>query len=180
MKLWGGRFESGPSEVFERFSGSLDFDKRLVDADCRGSQAFARALERVGILTAAECGTLVAAFEEIRTCTQQPGFFDGATDEDIHTLVIRKLKERVGALSDKIHTGHSRNEQVSMDIRLWLRQEIDSILHRLTIAMDALLKMAHKYPEAIVPGYTHLRPAQAVLWPHYPLAYFEMFRRDYE
>jgi argininosuccinate lyase len=184
MKLWGGRFETGPSEVFERFSGSLHFDKRLLDADCRGSQAFARALQQVGIVTAGECSTLVAAFEQIRAEAQQPGFFDGtpdgAADEDVHTLVIRKLKDRVGALADKIHTGRSRNEQVSLDVRLWLRDEIDSILRQLALTMGALLAMARKYPDALVPGYTHLRRAQAVLWPHYLLAYFEMFARDRE
>jgi argininosuccinate lyase len=180
MKLWGGRFETGPSEIFERFSGSLYFDKRLLDADCRGSQAFARALQQVGIVTAEECAELVSAFEQIRTEARQPGFFDGASDEDVHTLVIRKLKERVGALADKIHTGRSRNEQVSLDIRLWLREEIDSILHQLTLTLGALLRMARKYPDALVPGYTHLRRAQAVLWTHYLLAYFEMFARDRE
>ncbi|HUJ51063.1 MAG TPA: lyase family protein, partial [Bryobacteraceae bacterium] len=123
MKLWGGRFEAGPSEVFERFSGSLHFDRRLLDADCRGSQAFARALERVGIVTPAECATLVTAFDAIREAAKSPGFFDGAADEDVHTVVIRKLKEQVGALADKIHTGRSRNEQVSLDVRLWLRDE---------------------------------------------------------
>jgi argininosuccinate lyase len=180
MKLWGGRFEGGPSEVFERFSGSLHFDKRLIDADCRGSQAFARALQRVGILSEAECASLIAAFEKIRAEAQQPAFFDGATDEDVHTLVIRKLKDHAGGLADKIHTGRSRNEQVSLDIRLWLREEIDSILYRLTGVMAALVAMARKYPHAVVPGYTHVRRAQAVLWAHYLLAYFEMFARDAE
>ncbi|MBZ5606725.1 MAG: argininosuccinate lyase [Acidobacteriia bacterium] len=180
MKLWGGRFEGGPSEVFERFSGSLHFDRRLLDVDCRGSQAYARALERVGILTATECAALVKAFDEIRAAARQPGFFDGATDEDVHTLVIRKLKERTGELADKIHTGRSRNEQVSLDVRLWLREEIDSILERLTRVMSALLTMARKYPHAVVPGYTHTRRAQPVLWPHYLLAHFEMFARDHE
>jgi argininosuccinate lyase len=180
MKLWGGRFETGPSEIFERFSGSLHFDKRLLDSDCRGSQAFARALQHVGIVTAEESAKLVDAFEQIRLDAKQPGFFDGASDEDVHTLVIRKLKERVGALADKIHTGRSRNEQVSLDIRLWLRDEMDSILHQLALTMGALLAMARKYPDALVPGYTHLRRAQAVLWPHYLLAYFEMFARDRE
>src|SRR6202162_867340 len=180
MKLWGGRFETGPSEIFERFSGSLYFDKRLLDADCRGSQAFAGALQQVGIVTAEECAELVSAFEQIRMEARQPGFFDGASDEDVHTLVIRKLKERVGALADKIHTGRSRNEQVSLDIRLWLREEIDSILHQLALTTAALLRMARKYPDALVPGYTHLRRAQPVLWPHYLLAYFEMFARDRE
>ncbi|MGI8745497.1 MAG: argininosuccinate lyase [Bryobacteraceae bacterium] len=180
MKLWGGRFETGPSEIFERFSESLSFDKRLVDVDCRGSQAFARALEQVGVLTPAERNTIVDAFEQIRQETRQPGFFDGASDEDVHTLVIRKLGERVGCLADKIHTGRSRNEQVSLDIRLWLREEIDAIHERLLDVRRALLTIAREYPAAVVPGYTHTRRAQAVLWPHYILAYFEMFERDSE
>src|SRR6185295_5450007 len=119
MKLWGGRFEEGPSEVFERFSGSLHFDRRLIDADIRGSQAFARALEGVGILTAAERAELVSAFDAIGKDAKGADFFDGAHqehDEDVHTLVIRKLKERAGGLADKIHTGRSRNEQVSLDV----------------------------------------------------------------
>src|SRR3981081_2201712 len=157
MKLWGGRFESGPSEVFERFSGSLHFDKRLIDADCRGSQAFARALTRVGILTDAECGQLVQAFDEIREEARQPGFFEGATDEDVHTLVIRTLKDRVGALADKIHTGRSRNEQVSLERRLVVREDTYLICKMLADVMVALLKMAHEYPVAVVPGYTHTR-----------------------
>jgi argininosuccinate lyase len=120
----------------------------------------------------------VDAFEQIRADAAQPDFFENATDEDVHTLVIRKLKERSGALADKIHTGRSRNEQVSLDIRLWLREEIDTILDRLTGVMGALLQMARKYSDAIVPGYTHVRRAQAVLWPHYLLSYFEMLARD--
>src|SRR5690349_25117484 len=107
MKLWGGRFESGPGEVFERFSGSLDFDRRLIECDIRGSQAFARALERVGILTADERSQIVAAFDSIRAEAGSPQFYQGATDEDVHTLVIRKLKEKAGKVADKIHTGRS-------------------------------------------------------------------------
>jgi argininosuccinate lyase len=180
MKLWGGRFEAGPSEVFERFSGSLHFDKKLLDADCRGSQAFARALQRAAILTADECEQLVLAFEQIRTEARDPKFLAGATDEDVHTFVIRKLKDRVGGLADKIHTGRSRNEQVSLDVRLWLREHIDVDLALLVNLMGSLVEMARKYPHAIVPGYTHLRRAQAVPWAHYLLAYFEMFARDHE
>jgi argininosuccinate lyase len=180
MKLWGGRFASGPSEVFEQFSGSLHFDKKLLDADCRGSQAFARALERAGILTADERERLVAAFEQIRTDARDPKFLEGATDEDVHTFVIGKLKERAGGLADKIHTGRSRNEQVSLDVRLWLREQIDIDLALLVNLMATLTGMARKYPHAIVPGYTHLRRAQAVPWTHYLLAYFEMFARDHE
>ena len=180
MKLWGGRFETGPSEVFERFSQSLHFDRRLIGADIRGSQAFARALEQVGILTADERGRIVDAFETIGSDARDPAFFDGATDEDIHTLVIRKLKERAGAVADKIHTGRSRNEQVSLDVRLWVRDECDRVRQLLAELAESLLHLAERYPNAIVPGYTHLRRAQAVLWPHYLLAYFEMLGRDSE
>ena len=131
MKLWGGRFEAGPSEVFERFSGSLHFDKRLFDVDIRGSIAYAGALERVGILTAQERDELAAAFQAIQKESAAPAFWQGADDEDVHTLVIRKLKERAGTLADKIHTGRSRNDQVSLDIRLWLREEIDADFERI-------------------------------------------------
>src|ERR1051325_4793635 len=180
MKLWGGRFETGPSEVFERFSGALDFDRRLVSADIRGSQAFARALERVGILTADERARIVEAFDAMALEAATPAFFENAADEDVHTLVIRKLKERAGAVADKIHTGRSRNEQVSLDIRLWLREECDAIRARLAGLMESLVALANRYPDAVTPGYTHMRRAQAVLWPHYLLAYFEMFARDFE
>src|ERR1051326_8232737 len=180
MRLWGGRFESGSSQLFERFSGSLDFDRRLVEVDIRGSKAFARALERVGILTMDERAQIVAAFEEMLSETASPSFFEGATDEDVHTLVIRKLKEKAGPVADKIHTGRSRNEQVSLDTRLWLREECDHVRGLLAGVMQALLTQAEAAPDAVVPGYTHLRRAQAVLWPHYLLAYFEMFARDWE
>jgi argininosuccinate lyase len=179
-KLWGGRFETGPSEVFEQFSGSLHFDRKLVFADVQGSQAFARALARTGILTAPECDQLVAAFAEIGQEAQNPQYLAGADDEDIHTFVIRKLKDKVGALAGKIHTGRSRNEQVSLDVRMYLRASSETLLTQLTELMAALLDLAHKYTDAVIPGYTHLRRAQAVLWPHYLLAYFEMFSRDFE
>jgi argininosuccinate lyase len=180
MKLWGGRLEAGPSEVFERFSGSLHFDRRLIHADIQGSQAFARALESVGILQASERAELVSAFEQLDAEARKPEFYDGAADEDVHTLVIRKLNEKVGALSEKIHTGRSRNEQVSLDVRLWLRGEIDRASELLAGLMQALLDCARRDPAAVVPGYTHLRRAQPVLWAHYLLAYFEMLARDHE
>jgi len=180
MALWGGRFETGPSAVFEQFSGSLHFDGKLIFADVQGSQAFARALERTGILTQAECDQIVAAFDSIAHEALHPEYLRGATDEDIHTFVIRQLRAKVGAPADKIHTGRSRNEQVSLDVRLYLRASAETILEQLTQLMAALLTLAEKYPDAVIPGYTHLRRAQAVLWPHYLLAYFEMLARDFE
>jgi argininosuccinate lyase len=180
MKLWGGRFEAGPSETFERFSGSLHFDKRLLEVDIRGSQAYARALERVGVLTPGERSVINESFEQILAESRGTSFFDGATDEDVHTLVIRKLKERAGPVADKIHTGRSRNEQVSLDMRLWLREECDRARTLIVELAESLLNLAERYRDAVVPGYTHLRRAQAVLWPHYLLAYFEMLARDSE
>lgn len=180
MKLWGGRFETGPSEVFERFSGSLHFDRKLVAVDIRGSQAFARALERVGILSSEERAGLVKAFDELLSESSSPSFYEGATDEDVHTLVIRKLKEKTGGLADKIHTGRSRNEQVSLDVRLWMRGEIDQCRVLMVEFLGSLLTLARTYQNAVIPGYTHLRRAQPVLWSHYCLAYFEMFSRDLE
>lgn len=174
-KLWGGRFETGPSAIFERFSGSLHFDRRLFDADIRGSQAYARALAHAGILTADEAETLVSALAAV----PREGLAN-ATDEDVHTYVIRHLKQIAGPLADKMHTGRSRNEQVSLDTRLWLREEIDRALHLLRDLQTALLDLAAQAPEAIICGYTHLRRAQPVLWAHYLLAYFEMFDRDRE
>jgi argininosuccinate lyase len=180
MKLWGGRFEAGPSEVFETFSGSLHFDRKLIFADVEGSQAFARALRAQGILTDEECQKLIHAFAEIGEEAKDPKYLEGSNDEDVHTFVIRKLGEKVGGLSAKIHTGRSRNEQVSLDVRLYLRAAVDTLLDDIADLLEALLALGDKYPDAVVPGYTHLRRAQAVLWQHYLLAYFEMFARDAE
>ena len=178
MKLWGGRFEQGPAELFEEFSGSLSFDRKLLEADILGSKAFASALEKVGIFTAREQERVHQSFDAILKDSHTPGFFDGADDEDIHTFVIRKLGEKAGGLADKIHTGRSRNEQVATDFRLWVKTEIKTIEDLLSGLMRSLVEFAKREPEALLPGYTHLRRAQPVLWAHYLLAYFEMLSRD--
>ena len=180
MKLWGGRFEHGPAELFEQFSGSLDFDRRLLEADILGSKAFASALASVGILTCEEREIVHRAFDEILSEAREADMFGEAEDEDIHTFVIRKLDEKAGALSQKIHTGRSRNEQVATDFRLWMKTEINAIQELLVGLMGVLLDFAMREPDALLPGYTHLRRAQPVLWAHYLLAYFEMFARDWQ
>jgi len=180
MKLWGGRFEQGPAELFEQFSGSLDFDRKLLEADVIGSKAFASALTRVGIYTPEERDTVHRAFDQIIEESKSGDIFAGANDEDIHTFVIRKLGEKAGPLADKIHTGRSRNEQVATDFRLWTRTEIRAVQHLLTDLMTALVDFAKREPDALLPGYTHLRRAQPVMWAHYLLAYFEMFARDWQ
>jgi argininosuccinate lyase len=181
LKLWGGVFAEGPSAVFDQFGRSLDYDKALIDVDLRGSMAHARGLQTIGILTVEERDQLLTALEAMRGEAAQPGFFENATEEDVHTVVIRKLKDRVGKdLADKIHTGRSRNDQVSLDVRLWLRETIDQARQGLTTLMRDLLDLADRHPDALIPGYTHTRRAQPVLWPHYILAYFEMFARDWD
>jgi argininosuccinate lyase len=176
MKLWGGRFEKPPSEVFERFSGSLHYDYRLFDADIRGSRAWAAELERLGVLTAGERDQLQRALDQLAAEGPDPQ----APDEDVHTQVIRRLKEKAGAAADKIHTGRSRNDQVALDLRLWIRDTIRRLEVRLADLQDALLDLAGRDTAAVLPGYTHLRRAQPVLWVHYLLAWFEMFGRDVE
>lgn len=179
MKLWGGRFESGPAELFERYSGSLHFDRRLFEADVLGSKAYASALERVGILTPEERAAIHAAFDRMLEEAGGDGYFD-ADDEDVHTFVIRRLGEAVGPLAEKIHTGRSRNEQVATDFRLWMKGAIRDAQRGLEQLMASLLALAEREQDALLPGYTHLRRAQAVLFPHYLLAYFEMFWRDWQ
>ncbi len=174
MKLWGGRFEQGPSEVFQRFSWSLHFDRRLFDADILGAQAWARALARAGILQPEEAERLCQALAGV------PPPPPDAPDEDVHTYVIRVLKAKTGELASKIHTGRSRNEQVSLDTRLWLRGTIDRCSSALRGLMGALLQAAEGHTGTLIPGYTHMRRAQPVTWAHYLLAYFEMFWRDHE
>ena len=178
MKLWGGRFESGPAELFERYSGSLYFDKCLFEADVVGSKAYAKALERVGILNPEERERIHAAFDSMLTAARDPEYFE-ADDEDIHTFVIRKLREAVGGLAEKIHTGRSRNEQVATDLRLWLKRMIGGVQLRLEGLMGSLLALAGRESGTLLPGFTHLRRAQAILFEHYLLAYFEMFYRDW-
>jgi argininosuccinate lyase len=181
-KLWGGRFAKPPAKALETFSQSLSFDYRLAQADIEGTKAYAGALQRAGILTTRETVRAVRALDALarEIAKAGPALFAGAPEEDIHTFILGKLRERVGALADKLHTGRSRNEQVALDFRIWLKSAIRSAQGSLRGLLAALLENGEKHPSIILPGYTHLRRAQPVLWAHYLLAYFEMFRRDYE
>ena len=181
-KLWGGRFEKPPAKILEAFSQSLSFDYRLAQADIEGTKAYARALELARILTHREAAQAVRALDALaaEVAKTGAGYFAGAREEDIHTFVLAKLRDRIGELADKLHTGRSRNEQVALDFRIWLKGAIRAAQGNLNGLLAALLEKAEKGSSVILPGYTHLRRAQPVLWSHYLLAYFEMFRRDYE
>jgi argininosuccinate lyase len=181
-KLWGGRFEKATGPQLEAFSRSLHFDYRLALADIRGTKAYAGALQQARILTRAEQARASKALDTLAREVALGGekYFEGASEEDIHTFVLGKLRERIGGLADKLHTGSSRNEQVALDFRMWLIEgAIVPAQKALRELMAALVEMAEREHTVILPGYTHARRAQPVLWAHYLLAYFEMFRRDY-
>lgn len=185
MALWGGRFDGGsggPDALFRAFNDSLPFDKRLLQQDIEGSIAWAAAIASVGVITEQERATLDEALRAILIEVRaHPSLIDKAEDEDIHSFVERLLIERVGPLGKKLHTGRSRNDQVATDLRLWTAAALaDRVLPALREARAALLRLAEREQESVLPGYTHLQRAQPILWGHWALAFAEMLERDAE
>jgi len=178
-KLWGGRFSSEEDPFFAQFNDSLAFDYRLLEADIVGSLAYARALERAGVFTRAERvkveGGLRRVLDDNR---KKPDAIARSQAEDVHTYVEEALKEKIGILALKLHTGRSRNDQVATDLRLYLLKEERSIEQSINRLLETLAHMAERYLQLIVPGYTHMQRAQPVLFSHYILAYGEMLMRD--
>lgn len=179
-RLWGGRFSGDVDEVMWRFSASIDVDRRLGDADVRGSIAYARALGRAGVLSEAEVGALVDGLERVREELCEGTFAFAETDEDIHTAVERRLGELVGDVAGKLHTGRSRNDQIATDVRLYLLERLDALEGALRGAQAAIVSQAEAHLDALMPGYTHLQPAQPVRFSHWVLSFFWMLQRDRE
>ncbi len=180
-KLWGGRFTEKPHETFAEFNDSFRFDKRLFAADVRGSIAHAGGLKRSGLLTDVEADAIIGGLTQLLTdAAIAPAFFDGTVAEDVHSFIEGKLIEAIGDAGRKLHTGRSRNDQVATALRIWLRDEIGAVDTLLGDLQAAMLDVAEGFHEAVIPGYTHLQRAQPVLFAHWCLAYFEMFRRDRE
>jgi argininosuccinate lyase len=179
MKLWGGRFEKETEELVHTFSSSLSFDQRLAPYDLKVSEAHALALEECGVLSAEEREGIVSALREMRDEIQRD-VFPFRDDEDIHTAVERVLVERLGDTGAKLRAGRSRNDQVVADLRLYLIDVSSRIGRRLLDMIEVLLDQAEANLGTVMPGFTHLQPAQPVLLSHHLLAYFEMFKRDYE
>ncbi len=175
--LWGGRFKEPMSERMVPLNRSLDVDRRLWREDIEGSRAWAKALEGAQVLSASEASTLRSGLDRVEARLEE-GVPDGVEDEDIHSLVERLLGEEVGEVAGKLHTGRSRNDQVATDLRLWgLRatEEVDAYLHEL---IDALLDLAERGIEHILPGYTHLQQGQPVRAAHWVLSHVWPFMRD--
>ena len=177
---WSQRFETGLHPVIAEFNASIGFDIALVEYDLTGSQAHAKMLAKVGIISDAEGQQLVEGLETIRQEYRQGAFTPGVDEEDVHFAVERRLTELLGPLGKKLHTGRSRNDQVGTDIRLYLRSHIHRIRILLRDFQKALLTHAETHVDTLIPGYTHLQRAQPLSLAHHLLAYVDMAQRDYE
>ncbi|MGL4320943.1 MAG: argininosuccinate lyase, partial [Paracoccaceae bacterium] len=176
--MWGGRFAEGPDAIMQAINASIGFDQRLYAQDIRGSRAHAAMLAATGILTNKDAEAigegLLTVLSEIETGTLQ-----FRTDlEDIHMNVEARLKDIIGAPAGRLHTARSRNDQVAVDFRLWVRDQCDAAVSGITALMSAFLAQAEAGVDWVMPGFTHLQTAQPVTWGHHMLAYVEMLGRD--
>ena len=178
MKLWGGRFSAGQDSLAAEYNNSLAFDYRLGAVDVRGSQAWARALGRAGILAEEEVSQINAGLDSVQQELAADSFIYQPTDEDIHTAVERRLVELIGPVGGKLHTGRSRNDQVATDFRLWVMEAIIDVQTGLQEVQAALIGRAESEQGLILPGYTHLQRAQPILFSHWWLGHFWPLQRD--
>jgi argininosuccinate lyase len=176
--LWHGRFGEGPSDELLAFTVSLPYDRRLAADDLAGSRAHVRMLTRANLLTADEQAVITAALERVEAELAAGTFVFAPSDEDIHTAVERRVTEIAGAAGAKLHTGRSRNDQVALDLRLYLRREGRAVAQRIHELQRVLCERAEETREIAIPGYTHLQRAQPVLLAHHLLAHFWALARD--
>ncbi|HSB67810.1 MAG TPA: argininosuccinate lyase [Candidatus Methylomirabilis sp.] len=179
-KAWGGRFSTDTNKQVEGFTASIRFDQRLAPHDIRGSVAHARMLGTCGILSKDEVEAIVTGLGEIGEEIARGDFRIDPALEDIHMHIERRLIEKIGEVGGKLHTARSRNDQVALDLRLYLREAIGGIGGQLRTLQEVLVAKAEVHLDTILPGYTHLQRAQPILLAHHLLAYFEMFQRDRE
>ena len=180
--LWSGRFEGSPDAALFEFGSSFRFDRRLFEDDVMGSLAWADAIGAAGVLTAADQDSIRKALQEIREQGRNPAFFDAPAardDEDVHSFVERELIERVGDAGRRLHTGRSRNEQVALDLRLYLKRRVPALQRSIASLVAVLAEQATRSGPAMMPSYTHLRRAQPILVAHFFLAHAAALRRDY-
>jgi argininosuccinate lyase len=179
-QAWSGRFSEPVAELVKRYTASVDFDKRLAEFDIRGSLAHARMLHSVGVLSATDVADIERGMsvilEEVRS-----GRFQWSVDlEDVHLNIEKRLTDLVGDAGKRLHTGRSRNDQVATDIRLYLRAAVDETVSGIRALQQALLDLAEKHVDTLMPGFTHLQVAQPVSFAHHLMAYYEMAGRDAE
>ncbi|MFW6239543.1 MAG: argininosuccinate lyase [Thermodesulfobacteriota bacterium] len=179
-KLWGGRFSEGTDRLVERFTSSIEVDRRLYAHDIRGSQAHAKMLGKCGIISQEDAAQIVDGLDKVRAEIEAGEMAWDDALEDIHMHVEARLTELIGPAARKLHTGRSRNDQIALDVRLFLRDETRELLADLTALRKALVTLSEEYLGAVLPGYTHMQRAQPVLLSHHLMAYYEMFTRDAE
>ena len=179
-KAWSGRFSEPVAELVKRYTASVDFDQRLAQVDITGSLAHADMLAHVGILSQSDLDSIREGFATIQSEIASGAFQWSVDLEDVHLNIERRLTELVGEPGKRLHTARSRNDQVATDIRLWLREAIDSSLASLRALQSALVELAQGHADTIMPGFTHLQVAQPVTFGHHLLAYVEMLARDEE
>jgi len=178
MKLWGGRFEKDTAKLVEDFHSSISFDQRLYKHDIAGSIAHAKMLNRIGVLNDQELEQIVSGLKSILEDIEQGKIQFRVDAEDIHMNIELLLTERIGDTGKKLHTARSRNDQVALDLRLFLRDEIDNLKDLLVKLIETLLKLSTEHLETWMPGYTHLQKAQPITFAHHLVAYVQMFLRD--
>jgi argininosuccinate lyase len=180
--LWSGRFAGDPDAALLEFGASFAFDRRLFEDDVRGSLAWAEALRSAGVLSETDAAAIRSALEQIAAAAADPAFLTSpaaAHDEDVHSFVERELVARVGEAGRRLHTGRSRNEQVSLDLRLYLKRHIPQVQRSIAGLIGAILTQAESCGDALMPSYTHMRRAQPVLAAHFFLAHAAALRRDH-
>lgn len=181
-QLWGGRFAGSmrADKVMQSFNASIAQDRRLWKHDIDGSCAYARALYRAGVLNADEETSIIAGLEHIRSEWFSGAFVEHSDDEDVHGANERRLYELIGSVAGKLHTGRSRNDQVCTDARLWLSEHADELLSLVCAMIRVLIDRASSETDALMPGFTHLQPAQPVRWSHFLLSHASALERDCE
>ncbi|PKL15889.1 MAG: argininosuccinate lyase, partial [Spirochaetae bacterium HGW-Spirochaetae-5] len=177
-KLWGGRFSGGSSDITERISKSIHFDSRLYKQDIRGSIAHAKMLHSMEILDAKELDDIITGLEKIKSEIETGTFEFLSSREDIHMNIEAALTERIGDAGKKLHTGRSRNDQVALDVRMYIIDESEQILFFINRLIDLLVETAEKNIEVLMPGYTHMQVAQPVRFSHHLLVYAWQLLRD--
>jgi argininosuccinate lyase len=177
--LWGGRFSEATDAFVQRFTASVNFDKRLYRQDIAGSIAHATMLAAVGVLSEVEKNAIEQGLKEILAQIEKGAFEWSVALEDVHMNIESALTQKIGIAGKKLHTGRSRNDQVATDVRLYLRDEIDQIAKELTRLQQGILDLAEREADTIMPGFTHLQTAQPVTFGHHLLAWYEMVSRDY-
>ena len=177
-KLWGGRFKKSTNKKVEHFTESLSFDIRLYSYDIAGSIAHAKMLVKTGILTQKESSKIVKTLKSMKSDMESCKFKVSVSDEDIHMVIEKELIKRIGALGKKLHTARSRNDQISLDMRMYIKDISKTILSCLSNLQGCMARLGSKYSEVIIPGMTHLQFAMPVTFAHYMLSFIDMFERD--